>query len=776
MKRESGENPEQSRCCVLRKSAVHSTHLPLPYDEGGKANSQSESEDLQDQESVYCVLFSRGKRHGDFSLFIICDVNKTGLINCLDFIVNKFKHGLFGLLALSVWLPARAGVQDSTLTSVQSIEEVEVQAQRLATHVTATTTTQQMGQEEMRSLAVQNAAEAVRHFAGTTVRDYGGIGGLKTVSVRGLGATHTAVSYDDVVLGNCQAGQIDLGRYASSTLGGISLHVGQGGDLLSTARALASGSLVNMSSQQWLSAEKRYSLDATLQGGSFGYFSPTLHLSHKIGARTQIGMSYNLTTAHGQYPFTLTNGNKVSTEKRTNTDVYQLSEEWSIQHRIDSTSTIDGKVYYYDSERGLPGAVILYNSHSTERLADKNLFAQARYTKHWSTQWQLRAIAKYTYGYSRYTDTNVKYPDGQYAEKFSQDEYYLQATLLYRPTWQWQFSVAQDGFVNTLDSDIPHFAYPTRYTSLTALQAQYKNAAITLRGILLGTIIQERTTPSIAQPLACPRTPPEGELTDIAEPSVPGLRGATPNLTPTLSASLHPFAIPLYLRLMYKKTFRMPTFNELYYNATGNRELRPEHAHEYTVGLTWQAPRMGCIESLTLTADGYFNDVTDKIVAFPTTYVWKMANYGRVHITGLDATLSAQCHIASKIALHIGTSYTLQHAIDVTDPDAQGYRVQLPYTPVHSGSGRLQLTTPWVNVGYSVIAASERYSMSEQTARYRIAPYADHTLTLSRTFALRTASLTLQAEAINLTDAQYEVIQYYPMPGRQFRLSLTVKL
>ena len=66
--------------------------------------------------------------------------------------------------------------------------------------------------------------------------------------------------------------------------------------------------------------------------------------------------------------------------------------------------------------------------------------------------------------------------------------------------------------------------------------------------------------------------------------------------------------------------------------------------------------------------------------------------------------------------------------------------------------------------------------MSEQVARYRIAPYAEHTITLSRSFPLRGANCTVQAEAINFTDAQYEVIQYYPMPGRQFRLSLIVKL
>ena len=44
---------------------------------------------------------------------------------------------------------------------------------------------------------------------------------------------------------------------------------------------------------------------------------------------------------------------------------------------------------------------------------------------------------------------------------------------------------------------------------------------------------------------------------------------------------------------------------------------------------------------ISFTLDGYYNDVTDKIVAFPTTYAWKMANYGKVHAAGVDATLAA---------------------------------------------------------------------------------------------------------------------------------------
>ena len=655
-------------------------------------------------------------------------------------------------------LTAQAGVPDSLHTTIQTIQEVEVQARCLRREVSATTSTQEMRRETMSALAIQNAADAMRHFAGTNVKDYGGIGGMKTVSVRGLGATHTAVSYDDVVIGNCQAGQIDLGRFSSNGLGSISLHVGQSDNMMATARALASGSLVSMSSlaPQW--GDKRSRMEAGITGGSFGLCNPTFMYAQQLGKQTWMNTNLDFSTAHGRYPYTLTNGNRVTTEHRANTDVTQFLGEWDLHHEFADGSHLDTKVYYYDSERGLPGAVILYNSTSTERLADRNAFAQTRYTRHWGNQWQLRTAAKYTYGWNRYTDTNVKYAEGKQVDENLQHEYYAQATLLYSPTLHWQLAVAQDAFINTLTSNLPSCPDPVRYTSLTALQAQYRTQQVNLRGILLGTIVSEQAR-------------------GVGVLSASNFQLSTQDLSPTLSASLRPFANdPFYLRMMYKHTFRMPTFNDLYYFRSGNKDLRPERAHEYTLGLTWQAPVAGCLTDLMFTADGYFNNVTDKIVAFPTTYVWKMANYGRVHITGLDATLSAQLRLAPKIMLNAAASYTLNHAIDVTDSKAQGYRVQLPYTPVHSGSTRLLITTPWFDMGYSAVLASERYSMSEQSPRYRIAPYTDHTVTLARTFTVGHTRLTAQAEALNITNAQYQIIQYYPMPGRQFRLSFTVKL
>ena len=178
---------------------------------------------------------------------------------------------------------------------------------------------------------------------------------------------------------------------------------------------------------------------------------------------------------------------------------------------------------------------------------------------------------------------------------------------------------------------------------------------------------------------------------------------------------------------------------------------------------------------ISVTLDGYYNNVTDKIVAFPTTYAWKMANYGKVHAAGVDATLAATVPLTEKIRLIMSGGYTWQQAIALTDSDAKNYKDQLPYTPLHSGNASAIVDTPWVNVGYSAVGVGKRYYLSQNIPENEIEGYLEHTMSLSHEFVLGGCRLLLQAEIINLTDEQYDVIKYYHMPGRSWRLTGTFK-
>lgn len=106
--------------------------------------------------------------------------------------------------ALTVSLSAQQQKVDTART--YSIPEVTVAEAYHTREVRAMAPTQVFSKEELKSLNVLQVSDAVKHFAGVTVKDYGGIGGLKTVSLRSLGAEHTAVGYDGITISDCPDG------------------------------------------------------------------------------------------------------------------------------------------------------------------------------------------------------------------------------------------------------------------------------------------------------------------------------------------------------------------------------------------------------------------------------------------------------------------------------------------------------------------------------------------------------------------------------------------
>ena len=636
------------------------------------------------------------------------------------------------------------------------LEQVDVDGHKTERNILTMKPVQQMQKAELEQLGIQNLADAVKKFAGTNVRDYGGIGGMKTVSVRNLGAHHTAVSYDEVTVSNTQAGQIDIGRFSLDNVESLSMAIGTDDNLMQSARHYASAGVLSILTERpHFDAGKDYAFRIRLKGGSFGLVTPSLRYWQRVGEQTSLALNGSYMRADGVYPFVLVNGRERTNEKRYNSDIYTWQGEANLYHTFADKSQLDMKAYWFYSERGLPGSVTLYNPVSRERLWDEDFFAQAVYRKTFGEKWNLHARLKYTHTWNRYEDTNVKYAGGKQIDVNRQNEYYASATLGWSPVEALRIALAEDAFYNDLRNNInigsnPDFPFPKRITSLTALSAQWHWERLHVEGNVVGTYAHE-TVENNENPADKHRL----------SPSI----SATYRLLPNES---------LHLRAMWKNTFRMPSFNDLYYLRIGNSGLRPEKATEYNVGLTWSGKPFQAVKYVSATVDAYYNDVTDKIVAFPTTYVWKMANFGKVKIKGIDVTLATEVPIYNnKVSAILMGAYTFQESLDKLEASAS-YNKQLPYTPKHSGNASLLIRNPWVNLGYSVLFQGERWSSSQQTAQYKLKAYSEHTLTLSREFRFRSCQLNLSGSIHNLFDKQYEIVKYYPMPGRSFSLIGTI--
>jgi Outer membrane cobalamin receptor protein len=631
---------------------------------------------------------------------------------------------------------------------LHQLSEVEVVEKARPSTTRTGAPVQWMTTASIQRLGLQDLSEAVKRFSGVTVKDYGGIGGLKTVSIRSFGAQHTAVSYDGIAITDAQSGQVDISRFSLDNVEQISLTIGQSDDIFQTARMYASAGALSIKTAKPLFDKKKYNLSTRIGGGSFGLFTPSVQYAYQLSNKWAIATRADWSSAKGEYPFKLTNGKLVTEEKRKNSDVQSLRLEGNLYGDI-AGGELKAKLYYYDSERGLPGSVVYYNDYAKERLWDNNFFGQVQYRKDMNNHLALQSSARYSYTYSKYRNIDSMLPDGIQVDRNTQQEYYLSAGVLYRTDSPFSTSLTSDISYNTLANNFENAISPERITSLTAFALQYHTSHLILTGSLLGTYIYD----------------------EVKKGDRPADKK---RLSPSLTISWRPFdETNLRVRASYKDIFRVPTFTDLYYQRIGNTNLKPERALQYNIGLTWSGESR-FFRYMSASVDAYYNKAEDKILAIPTMHIWKMRNLGEVESKGLDINLHIEKTLASSVAVLLSATYSYIKAIDITDPENKVYRHQIQYTPRHLANTSVSLENPWFTISYHVNAVDKRYSLPQNIASNRLPGYVEHNISLNRTFSVGKTNLRVQGEVLNLTDKTYDIVRYYPMPGRSWRLNLSL--
>ena len=636
---------------------------------------------------------------------------------------------------------------------------------------------QRLSGKQLEALSSFSVADAIRYFAGVQLKDYGGIGGLKTVDVRSMGTNHMGVFYDGVQLGNAQNGQVDLGKFSLDNIEEISLYNGQKSEIFQPAKDFGSAGTIYLRTRRPRFAKgQRASVKAALRAGSFDLANPSVLWEQKVSSSVNASLNAEYIYASGKYKFRyrkLRRDGSVAwdtTAVRQNGDVHATRVEGGFNGYVPQGKW-HAKAYFYSSEKGIPGAVVNNVWKRSQRQWDENFFAQASFQKQLSERSDLMINAKYTSDRMRYLnpDTTLMYINNI----FRQQEVYASTAGKYAILPQWDVSLSADYLWNTLAANLPLFAYPQRSTALAALATAFEWRRIKAQASVLGTFVFEQTARRSEQAL---------KSKDKQE------------YTPALFVSYQPFTAakagglrlaPLRLRAFYKRIFRMPTFNDLYYTEIGNIALRPEYTAQYNVGIQYdERYANGAVENVSLHADAYYNEVTDKIVAIPRgsgQYRWMMMNLGYVEIRGVDVAGLATWRLPQNLRLTTNLSYTFQKAQDFTDPTSNDPRAgtygrQIAYIPWHNGSIIANLSWRAWDMNYSFIYVGERYHNSTNTRENYEQPWYTHDITIAKTFTLKKFKCKIAAEVNNLLNQYYDVVLNYPMPGRNYKLILKVEV
>jgi len=635
--------------------------------------------------------------------------------------------------------------------SGKMLEELEVSATAGKTETAPNV--QRLNKDQLKALQPEDAGQLLQKFAGVSLKSYGGLGGMKTISVRGIGGSHTGLVVDGFLLQNSQTGQIDLGTIQAENIESISLSIGgTDGQLLPVSAYLGGSALSIQTFENRFTIDSSIQVRATAKYGSFGQADGYLSLKYNR-KRFFAGVFAKYRRADGTYPYYFENGIYPYSGKRVNNDLQERSGGFSLGFRPGEKTILKLNYQLYDAEKGLPGAVILYNPTADQRLNNQSHQLNADF-KYIGSNLGIR-----TYFSGRYED--LQYIDSSYLnlQGFLDQKYYNASAQhgvsfqTYKDLKGFAFLAGVEQNYSTLHSSIADFAQPVRYHLKSVAGATYSYKKI----LLLAQLGQQ----SVFDHNRGATAPGDKHL-------------FTPYFLVNARESWSVFGLP---RLWAKRTFRMPTFNELYYNQIGNTDLKPEIANQLDLGTTYGFKVRN--HRVTFSADAYYNLVENKIVAIPTKnlFIWSMQNVGLVQILGADVQGTWNYSFRSGLLLDLRLNYTFQDVQDISDRNSPTYGDQLPYLPKHSGNADLLVSFRKSGCSVSSFLTSERFALNENNISNRVAGFQVFDASIFHTFSWKKSQvLRVNFTVKNISDQSYAFVRYYVMPGRNYLISLNYAL
>ena len=658
-------------------------------------------------------------------------------------------------VALAFYSCACMFAQQGKLDSMQHVAEVVVTQQLTYREVIPH---QSLKGEALQRLSSLSVADALRYFSGVQLKDYGGVGGLKTVNVRSMGSHHVGVFYDGVEVGNAQNGVVDLGQFSLDNVEEVSLYNGQKSAIFQPATEFGNaGSVYIRTRRPKFSEGEHRHLRLQTRVASSDMLRISSLWEERISASLCSSLNAEVLSSSGKYKFRYRRKNADGSVAYDTTAVRQNGDIWAVRLEGNLHGLFNGggwalKGYTYHSQRGIPGAIVSNVWRRGERQGDHNSFVQLSGQKAISSSFSTRWLAKYAYYNTHYVnrDSTTRHVDNRYR----QQEVYLSSSNVVELLPGWSASLSYDFRFNTLRADLPLFAYPHRFTNLMSVATAYNHRRFSIQASLLGNSIKDHARTLVS-------------------------RKSTQTLTPALFMNVAPWsAVPMTVRAYVKKSFRMPTFNDLFYTDMGNAALNPESAIQYNIGVNYSTLSQPRSTRISLSMDAYYNTVHDKIVAYPKgqQFRWTMLNLGRVHIKGMDVEAQVIQQLTPMWRLDVRAQYTYQDARDVTNPTDTYYHHQIPYVPWHSGSLVVGVASDRWTLDYSFIYVGKRYNQQENIRYNYMQPWYTNDVHGSYSFKWGKMRCRLTAEVNNLLDQDYDVILNYPMPKRNYAVGLTVEM
>lgn len=626
----------------------------------------------------------------------------------------------------------------------QTVEEMNVSFTRLQRY-SVDSLHAYLSREDIETLQPDDLGELLKKIPGANVKAFGALGGLKTVSIRGLGSQHTNFVVDGFSIMNTQTGQVNLSQVQLDNVESVIVQRGGSSEITVPASAQLYGNTIILETYQSKAPAIPLQKRLFSKVGSFGQFDQDF--IGKTGSKKFFGGIYlKYRYAHGKYAYTINNYNTAVKGTRNNNDYADLNAGFNLHYTPFKGHDLNLYYLFTQVDQGLPGAIVLYNDYGRQRLFTSNYqfkadykgkLGKVNYRLHWN----------HLHDSIKYTDPDYLNAAGELVSTFVTTTHNTGITFSLPLFKRIHLNWGTEEVFSTLSSRESLNASPRRAQNFSFVKASYGIHGFLFIGQLGYQLVHERNDNGLA---------------------ANDLNRWNPYLEIRKEFNKH---ISAYT--YYRHSFRMPNFNELYYNNIGNLQLKPEDADQLAAGVS-----LKLIDArkfyLGLQGGAYYHEVDNLILATPTKnlFVWSIRNIGKNQITGADAILSVSWAMSKNWNTNIVSNYAYQESIDLSDPTSPTYRNQIAYTPKHVLNVDWTLQFKGIGLRLSTFSSSMRYALNENISANEVPGFTTFDLALFSKHRIDAHnSIRLQLTIKNITNEQYVFVRNYVMPGRNYLIT-----
>ena len=227
----------------------------------------------------------------------------------------------------------------------------------------------------------------------------------------------------------------------------------------------------------------------------------------------------------------------------------------------------------------------------------------------------------------------------------------------------------------------------------------------------------------------------------------------------SLGTSIRPFSF-YTLKLNASRNFRIPTFNDLYWQGSGNPYLKPETSYQAEIGNEFR------YKNAVLTLTGYYIKLRDMLRWIPSQDgIWRPENVDKVNTYGLEAIFNWKKKIGIGIISINGTyAYTVSRKDESTE--------QLIYVPFHKATASIAYGWENISIYYRHMFNGEVFYTSDNESS--IDPYNVSSVGAEYSFQLL-GGVDIGLQANNLWNEEYQNVNVRPMPGRNSNMYFNFK-